>query len=548
MLGGLSHRASDAGYGQRTGDDPNGAPKPTHSFETACPPVGGPSGGSPRHRPDCRPGALGLRRQHDGAPGRWNPRSRDGGAAARGIRQPRGIPQPIRARPDQGALRLRPRCDRRGRDARDRRHRRSIPITPSSKTSSKRATSGSYDPDLSACDAAGPDGACHSTCARTWNVRRGDHGRGTAADSGRPPRQGGPAIHGVAFDARVISVGVGPRDVEDVIDEIVAEYPENPTPEQIEELQARVVDAYATIERELERDTGIAFGRLNGRVTAVNCSIGHYRQHRGLRRAIACGNTFPTSSRRWRRQDVASRANARSTCGQPAMPTVRSEPDGSPVSASFGGNPGRASSADSGAAGSFAGRRGDEPARHDRRFFQPLRDREGVLSGRAWRGHHERRARVPLRGGRIAVFHHSLKQAGTSSAAPFVTGGIGLLAQHFRDQLGNDEIVERILATADKTGVYADADVYGQGFLDLDAATRPVGEKSDAERRLALRLIVTGGTEYPVPGPSLWGLARTRTCFGTCGELRRTRCAVLPPSWRLPSAGEDLPVPRSTSA
>ena len=37
--------------------------------------------------------------------------------------------------------------------------------------------------------------------------------------------------------------------------------------------------------------------------------------------------------------------------------------------------------------------------------------------------------------------------------------------------------MERILATADRTGVYADADVYGQGFLDLDAATRPVGEQ-----------------------------------------------------------------------
>ena len=71
----------------------------------------------------------------------------------------------------------------------------------------------------------------------------------------------------------------------------------------------------------------------------------------------------------------------------------------------------------------------------------------------------------------------TVEEAGTSSAAPFVTGGIGLLAQHFRGQLGNDEIVERILATADRTGVYADAAVYGQGFLDLDAATRPVGEK-----------------------------------------------------------------------
>ena len=70
----------------------------------------------------------------------------------------------------------------------------------------------------------------------------------------------------------------------------------------------------------------------------------------------------------------------------------------------------------------------------------------------------------------------TVDEAGTSSAAPFVTGGIGLLAQHYRGQLGNREIVARILATADRSGEYADSDIYGQGFLDLDAATRPVGE------------------------------------------------------------------------
>ena len=66
--------------------------------------------------------------------------------------------------------------------------------------------------------------------------------------------------------------------------------------------------------------------------------------------------------------------------------------------------------------------------------------------------------------------------SGTSLAAPIVTGGIALLAQRYRGQLGNDEIVTRLLQTADKTGIYADAGIYGQGFLDLDAATRPVGE------------------------------------------------------------------------
>ena len=33
-----------------------------------------------------------------------------------------------------------------------------------------------------------------------------------------------------------------------------------------------------------------------------------------------------------------------------------------------------------------------------------------------------------------------------------------------------------MLETANKEGIYADSDVYGQGFLDLDSATRPVGD------------------------------------------------------------------------
>ena len=35
-----------------------------------------------------------------------------------------------------------------------------------------------------------------------------------------------------------------------------------------------------------------------------------------------------------------------------------------------------------------------------------------------------------------------------------------------------------MLSTANKTGVYADAEIYGQGLLDLDAATSPVGQLS----------------------------------------------------------------------
>ena len=65
--------------------------------------------------------------------------------------------------------------------------------------------------------------------------------------------------------------------------------------------------------------------------------------------------------------------------------------------------------------------------------------------------------------------------SGTSYAAPFVSGGLALLAQHFGNQLGNTEILQRLLMTADKSGIYADQSIYGQGLMDLEAASKPVG-------------------------------------------------------------------------
>ena len=64
---------------------------------------------------------------------------------------------------------------------------------------------------------------------------------------------------------------------------------------------------------------------------------------------------------------------------------------------------------------------------------------------------------------------------GTSFAAPMVTGGLVVLKHYFRDQLSNTALVERLLATADKGGIYADRDTYGEGLMDLAAATAPVG-------------------------------------------------------------------------
>ncbi len=65
--------------------------------------------------------------------------------------------------------------------------------------------------------------------------------------------------------------------------------------------------------------------------------------------------------------------------------------------------------------------------------------------------------------------------SGTSFAAPMVAGGLAIMKQLFRDQVANEELVTRLFLTADNTGIYADRDLYGNGRLDLGAATSPVG-------------------------------------------------------------------------
>ena len=64
---------------------------------------------------------------------------------------------------------------------------------------------------------------------------------------------------------------------------------------------------------------------------------------------------------------------------------------------------------------------------------------------------------------------------GTSFAAPMVTGALAIMKQLFRNQLSNTELAARVFATANKRGRYANASVYGQGLLDVGAATSPVG-------------------------------------------------------------------------
>ena len=65
---------------------------------------------------------------------------------------------------------------------------------------------------------------------------------------------------------------------------------------------------------------------------------------------------------------------------------------------------------------------------------------------------------------------------GTSNAAPTVAGALAILKQAF-PSIGNDELVTRLLSTANKSGIYANQQIYGQGVVDLDAATRPSGQR-----------------------------------------------------------------------
>ncbi len=75
---------------------------------------------------------------------------------------------------------------------------------------------------------------------------------------------------------------------------------------------------------------------------------------------------------------------------------------------------------------------------------------------------------------------------GTSFAAPIVSGALALMMEHFRDTQGNTAIVRRMMDTADRTGVYANSEIYGAGHLDLEAALAPVGGLSAGQGTASL--------------------------------------------------------------
>jgi hypothetical protein len=63
---------------------------------------------------------------------------------------------------------------------------------------------------------------------------------------------------------------------------------------------------------------------------------------------------------------------------------------------------------------------------------------------------------------------------GTSMAAPHAAAALGALKSMFPN-LSYLQIRDRLLYTANRSGTYADASAYGQGLMDLGAASSPVG-------------------------------------------------------------------------
>ena len=65
----------------------------------------------------------------------------------------------------------------------------------------------------------------------------------------------------------------------------------------------------------------------------------------------------------------------------------------------------------------------------------------------------------------------------TSAAAPLVSGALALMKEYFNRMggLGSHELVARIKDTADKSGIYADEEIYGAGLLDLENALTAQG-------------------------------------------------------------------------
>ena len=70
---------------------------------------------------------------------------------------------------------------------------------------------------------------------------------------------------------------------------------------------------------------------------------------------------------------------------------------------------------------------------------------------------------------------HDDTASGSSFAAPYVSGVLAAMMERFRGQVGNTDIVKRLMDTADRSGIFGNAEWFGAGVVDKEAALSPVG-------------------------------------------------------------------------
>lgn len=66
-----------------------------------------------------------------------------------------------------------------------------------------------------------------------------------------------------------------------------------------------------------------------------------------------------------------------------------------------------------------------------------------------------------------------VQTAGTSPATALVSGALAALQSRY-PQLSAQQVREHLLATANRSGIYANSEAYGRGLMDLEAASRRV--------------------------------------------------------------------------
>ena len=304
-----------------------------------------------------------------------------------------------------------------------------------------------YSPDFNACDIRAADGACldegpaHGTyVAGIMAGRRNENTNVTTGDF--------PPVHGVAFDAEVFSVGIPLSDAPDFYEPV--------TPAGLGAFDSDLADLIDSISAD---------------VTVLNLSIG------------LPGNIEAYSEAELR----AALPEAIEVMAQAETPAAeRTVYVWSAGNARGAIHPGGAGE-EAASVEVMPGLAARIPELHGHSLAVVATDTAGEIAGFSNRcgiaGDYclaapgvDVRGPIPNNYCATDVAECFSGASGTSAAAPIVSGSVALLAQHYRDQLGNDEIVARLLQTADKEGIYSDEAVYGQGFLDLDAATRPVGE------------------------------------------------------------------------